>query len=74
MQELKDCLTAKTTRCLFFLLFEEYKKIVQKTELTDRDFAKAAELEFYLDEVPDYLALEFASEYSRLKLEFSKRG
>lgn len=54
--------------------FEEYKKIVQKTELTDRDFAKAAELEFYLDEVPDYLAIEFASEYSRLKLEFSKRG
>lgn len=53
--------------------FEEYKKIVQKTELTDRDFAKAAELEFYLDEVPDYLALEFASEYSRLKLEFSRR-
>ena len=53
--------------------FEEYKKIVQKTELTDRDFTKAAELEFYLDEVPDYLALEFASEYSRLKLEFSRR-
>lgn len=32
-----------------------------------------AELEVYLDEVPDYLALGFASEYSRLKLEFESR-
>ena len=41
---------------------------------TNADFAKAAELEVYLDEVPDYLAWDFSSEYSRLKLELSKRG
>lgn len=53
--------------------FEEYRELVQKSALTDEDFAEAAELELYLDEVPDYLALGFAAEYSRLKLEFSTR-
>ena len=48
--------------------------MVRKQDLTDAEFAKAAELELYLDEVPDYLALDFSAEYSRLKLEFSKRG
>ena len=54
--------------------FEEYRALVRKQDLTDAEFAKAAELELYLDEVPDYLALDFSAEYSRLKLEFSKRG
>ena len=54
--------------------FEEYKKIAEKPELTDNDFARAAELEMYLDEVPDYLALDIATEYSRLKLELDNRG
>lgn len=50
--------------------FEEYKVLVKKEKLTDKDYAKIVELENYLDEVPDYLALDFASEYSRLKCEF----
>ncbi|HJC47094.1 MAG TPA: AAA family ATPase [Candidatus Lachnoclostridium pullistercoris] len=54
--------------------FNEYQKIAEKKELTDEDFARAAELELYLDEVPDYLALDFAAEYGRLKLEMSERG
>lgn len=54
--------------------FEQYRALVQKADLTDEDFAVAAELELYLDEVPDYLALDFATEYSRLKLELAKRG
>jgi len=54
--------------------FEQYRALVQKTDLTDEDFAVAAELELYLDEVPDYLALDFATEYSRLKLELANRG
>lgn len=54
--------------------FREYQKIVEKKELTDEDFARAAELELYLDEVSDYLALDFSAEYSRLKLEMSERG
>ena len=53
--------------------FEEYKKLCQKKKKTDLDYAKAAELEAYLDEVPDYLAIDFASEYSRRKLEFHKQ-
>ncbi|MCR5380695.1 MAG: AAA family ATPase [Lentisphaeria bacterium] len=52
--------------------FEEYKTLCQKKKKTDLDYAKAAELEAYLDEVPDYLAIDFASEYSRRKLEFHK--
>lgn len=54
--------------------FEQYRALVQKADLTDEDFARAAELELYLDEVPDYLALDFATEYSRLKLELANRG
>lgn len=54
--------------------FEQYRALVQKADLTDEDFAVAAELELYLDEVPDYLALDFATEYSRLKLELANRG
>lgn len=54
--------------------FEKYRRLVQKSDLTDEDFAEAAELEMYLDEVPDYLALGIATEYSRLKLEFTNRG
>lgn len=54
--------------------FERYKELVGKPELTDKECVEAAELETYLDEVPDYLALDFAAEYSRLKLEFANRG
>lgn len=53
--------------------FERYKDLVAKEELTDEEYAETAELETYLDEVPDYLALEFSAEYSRLKLEFANR-
>ena len=46
------------------------KKLVTSDNLSDLDYARIAELEDYLDEVPDYLALDFAHEYSRLKAEF----
>lgn len=52
--------------------FEQYKTLLKKKDLTDKDYAKIVELETYLDEVPDYLALDFATEYSRLKCEFEK--
>ena len=54
--------------------FERYKKLVSKTELSDEEYAELDKLEFYLDEIPDYLAKDITAEYSRLKLEFSKRG
>lgn len=53
--------------------FERFKNLVGKTALSDDELIEIAELEVYLDEVPDYLALGFASEYSRLKLEFESR-
>jgi hypothetical protein len=53
--------------------FERFKDLVGKAALSDDELIEIAELEVYLDEVPDYLALGFASEYSRLKLEFESR-
>ena len=54
--------------------FEQYKSLVQKPLLSNLDYAQIAELEYYLDEVPDYLAVDFAETYSRLKNEFENRG
>lgn len=54
--------------------FDRYRTLASKEELTDGEYAETAELETYLDEVPDYLALDFAAEYSRLKLELADRG
>jgi len=49
--------------------FERYKQLAEKADHSDEDYAEMTELEMYLDEVPDYLALDFATEYARLKLE-----
>jgi len=49
--------------------FERYRQLAGKPEPSDEDYAEMTELEMYLDEVPDYLALDFATEYARLKLE-----
>lgn len=54
--------------------FERYKELVKKEELTDDDFEEIAKLEIYLDEIPDYLALDLTTEYQQLKLEFENRG
>ena len=54
--------------------FERYKELVFKEELSDKEYEEIDKLEFYLDEIPDYLAKDLTSEYSRLKLEFSNRG
>lgn len=54
--------------------FERYKVLVGKESLTGAEYAEIEELEYYLDEIPDYLATEVATEYSRLKLEFANRG
>lgn len=51
-----------------------YKLLTEKAELLDEDYAEIVELEHDLDEIPDFLSPEIASEYSRMKLEFSNRG
>ena len=53
--------------------FQQYKKLVQKPELTDDDFEKIAELEMFFDEIPDYLALDITTEYQQLKEELAQR-
>lgn len=53
--------------------FYRYKELTKKSNLSDEDFVEIAELEKYLDEIPDYLALEITTEYSELKLDFHNR-
>lgn len=53
--------------------FEKYKNLTAKESLSDDELAEIAELELYLDEIPDYLAIGIATEYKRMKLEFMKR-
>lgn len=51
-----------------------YQLLTQKPELSDEDYAEIFELERALEEIPDFLSPDIASEYSRMKLEFSNRG
>ena len=53
--------------------FNRYKELVAKADISDEEMHEIAGLELYLDEIPDYLALEISTEYHRLKLEFEKR-
>ena len=47
--------------------FYRYKELVNKEKLTDEDYDEISELEMYLNEIPDYLALNITTEYQRLK-------
>lgn len=47
--------------------FDRYKELANKEKLTEEDFDEIAKLEMYLNEVPDYLALNLTTEYQRLK-------
>ncbi|MDE7224451.1 MAG: ATP-binding protein [Acetatifactor sp.] len=53
--------------------FERYRELVQKEKLSDDEISEIAELELYLDEIPDYLAIDITTEYQRLKLEYMHR-
>lgn len=53
--------------------FERYKTLVKKKCLSDEELNEIAELELYLDDIPDYLALGISTEYQELKLEFMNR-
>lgn len=54
--------------------FERYKELVKKQELSKTEYAELAELNMYLEEIPDYLALDITTEYKRLEQEFVHRG
>lgn len=53
--------------------FEAYQILVKKEKLSEDDWNEIAELEMYLDEIPDYLGIGISTEYKRLKLEFMER-
>ncbi len=53
--------------------YEQYKGLVQKTILSEEDLAEIARLEMFLDEIPDYLALDITTEYKSLKLTLESR-
>lgn len=53
--------------------FTKYKYLVTKEELSDDELSEIAELELYLDEIPDYLAIGITTEYKRIKLDFMNR-
>lgn len=53
--------------------YSRYKELIEKPEISDVEMEEIAALELYLDEIPDYLALEITTEYRRLKTEFAKR-
>ena len=53
--------------------FDRYKDLVHKENLSDDEMSEIAELEFYLDEVPDYLAIGITTEYQKMKVEFMNR-
>lgn len=53
--------------------FERYKVLTKKKTLTDDDFEEISNLEMFLDEIPDYLALGISTEYQKIKLAFSNR-
>ena len=53
--------------------FERYKKLSQKAHFTDDDYNELGDLESYLDEIPDFLALDIMADYQQIKLELEQR-
>lgn len=53
--------------------FVRYRELVKKQALSDDEISEIAELELYLDEIPDYLAIGITTEYQGLKLDFLNR-
>ena len=53
--------------------FDRYRELVCKKSLSDDEMSEIAELELYLDEVPDYLAIGITTEYQKMKVEFMNR-
>ncbi len=53
--------------------FNRYKELVSKETIEPKDRIEIEKLSLYLDEIPDYLALDITTEYQRLKLEYEHR-
>ena len=53
--------------------YERFKELMAKKDVTDEDMREISQLEVFLDEIPDYLALDISTEYERMKSEFEAR-
>lgn len=53
--------------------FERYKELAKKPNFTDDDYNELSDLESYLDEIPDFLALDIMADYRQIKLELENR-
>ena len=53
--------------------FERYKILSKKNNFTDDDYNELGDLESYLDEIPDFLALDIMADYRQIKLELEQR-
>ncbi len=53
--------------------FEQYRRLVQKNELSDMEVAELDRLEMVLDDMPSYVSADISTEFQRLKLEFMQR-
>lgn len=53
--------------------YERFKRLTGKKTLTDEELEEISRLEFFLDEIPDYLSIGFMTDYQRRKLEFESR-
>ena len=53
--------------------FERYKELSKKAHFTDDDYNELGDLESYLDEIPDFLALDIMADYRQIKLELEQR-
>lgn len=53
--------------------FDAYKKLADKQELEPDDYEQIADLEMYLNEIPDYLALNLTTQYEELKRKLRER-
>lgn len=53
--------------------FDRYKVLTNKDKLSNDEIEELNHLEFYLDEIPDYLDLNITTEYKRIKFNFENR-
>ena len=53
--------------------FERYKELAKQTHFTDDDYNELSDLESYLDEIPDFLALDIMADYRQIRLELENR-
>ena len=53
--------------------FERYKALAKKEDFSDDDYEELGELESYLDEIPDFLALGIMADYRHIKADLESR-